>query len=180
MDGALAWIGQVAAWLGLWIPRWIIVDTTHGAVKFVKGSTVMACGPGIHWYWPVTTNFVMHPTARQSSNLKSQTVMTADDKTIAVGGMIVYEIADITAILAYTFDPDETIKDVALSSIHDVCCQLSWAEMREQQRSGALDRKLKTEARKDLDRYGVKVLKMTLTDLAPCRVLKLVNSMSQD
>ena len=180
MEGALAWVGHIADWLGQWIPRWTIVNTNQGAVKFVKGHTAIACGPGIHWWWPVTTNFITYPTARQTANLKSQTVMTSDDRTIAVGGMIVYEVSDITAILAHTFDPDETIKDIALSSIHDACCQLSWHELREQQRNGALDRKLKAEARKDLDRYGIKVLKMTLTDLAPCRVLKLVNATSQD
>ena len=180
MDSALAWIGQVAAWVGQWIPRWVIVNTTCGAVKFVRGHTVVSCGPGIHWYWPVTTNFLMHPIARQTTNLRAQTVMTSDGRTIVVGGMVVYEIADIQKILAHTFDPDETIKDIAMSSAHDVCCQLSWDDLREQQRNGHLDRKLKSEARKDLDSYGVKVLKMTLTDLAPCRVLKIVNSMSQD
>lgn len=164
----------------MWIPRWTIVDTTHGAVKFVKGHTVVACSPGVHWYWPVTTIMQVHPTARQTSNLRSQTVMTSDEKTIAVGGMIVYEISDIEKIIAHTFDPDETIKDIAVSSIHDVCCQLSWSEMREQQRNGALDKKLKAEAKRDLDKFGVRVLKVTLTDLAPCRVLKVINSMSQD
>lgn len=180
MDSALAWVGQVAAWIGQWIPRWVIVTTTCAAVKFVKGHTVVSCAPGIHWYWPVTTIFLMHPTARQTVNLRAQTVMTSDGRTIVVGGMVVYEIADIQKILAHTYDPDETIKDIAMSSAHDVCCQLAWDDLREQQRNGALDRKLKVEARKDLDSYGVKVLKMTLTDLAPCRVLKIVNSMSQD
>jgi regulator of protease activity HflC (stomatin/prohibitin superfamily) len=180
MESALAWIGHIASWIGQWIPRWIIVTTTHGAVKFVRGHTVVTCAPGVHWYWPVLTMFLVHPIARQTANLRSQTVMTSDERTIAVGGMIVYEIADIEKIIAHTFDPDETIKDIAVSSVHDVCCQLSWAEIREYQRNGQLDTKLKKEARRDLERYGVRVLKMTLTDLAQCRVLKVINSTSQD
>ena len=52
--------------------------------------------------------------------------------------------------------------------------------MTEQQRTGELDRKLKAEARKELERYGVRVLKMTLTDLAPVRVLKIVQATTTD
>lgn len=180
MESAVAWIGAIFNWLGAFIPRWVIIDSTHAAVKFVRGSRVVACAAGIIWYWPVTTNLVLHPIARQTANLKSQTIMTSDERTVIVGGLIVFEISDIEKVLAHTFDPDETIKDICLSTIHDVCCQLTWTELHAEQRSGALDRKLRAEAKKDLDRYGVRVIKMTLTDLAPCRVLKLLNAMSQD
>lgn len=180
MESALAWIGQIAAWVGMWIPRWVVINTTMAAVKFVRGSQVVACGPGIHWYWPVTTEMLMHPIARQSNNLKSQTITTKDGRTVVIGGLIVFEIADIEKVLAHTFEPDNTINDITLGSIHDVCCQLTWQELQDGQRDGSLDTLLKKEARRDLDRYGVKVIRMTLTDLAPCRVLKLVTSTSQD
>lgn len=180
MDSALAWIGTIADWVGQFIPRWRIVDTTEAAVKWVRGSRVVVLGPGIHWYFPATTRFVVHPVARQTNNLKSQTITLRDDKVIVVGGLCVFEIKDIEAVLAHTYLPDETIRDITLSAIHDVCCQLSWTEITEQQRSGELDRKLKVEARKDLDRYGVRVLKITLTDLAPVRVLKIVQATTAD
>jgi hypothetical protein len=47
-------------------------------------------------------------------------------------------------------------------------------------RAGALDRELREEAAKGLKSYGVKVLRTTLTDLAPARVLKIVQSTSKD
>lgn len=180
MDSALAWIGQIAAWIGQFIPRWQIVDTTRGAVKFVRGSRVVKLGPGLHWFWPVLTDFHVYPTARQAVDLRAQTFVTEDDKTIVVGGLIVYEIEDIEKILAHTYDPEETIRDITLSAIHDVCCQMSWDELKREQRRGTLDTKLRRESQKGLIDYGVKVLKTTLTDLAPCRVLKLVQSMAKD
>jgi len=180
MGDALAWIGQIAGWIGQFIPRWVIVDTTHAAVKFVRGSNVIPCSAGIHWFWPVTTNMVLHPIARQTSNLKTQTVTTKDKQVRAVGGMIVFEIADIEKILAHTFDPDETIRDITMSAIHDVCCGYTADELHDLQQDGKLERALKAEAKKELDRYGVRVIRMTLTDLAPCRVLKVITSASQD
>lgn len=177
---ALDWIGQIADWIGRFIPRWEIVDTTQAAVKFVKGARVVALGPGIHWFWPITTEFVKYPVARQATDLRAQTLCTTDDKSIVVGGMVVYEITDVEAIVARTYEPDDTIRDIALSAIHDVCSQKSWDELRAAQRAGELDKELRREVAKELGKFGVKVLKTTLTDLAPCRVLKLVTSVSKD
>lgn len=176
MEGALAWISELVQWVGRFVPRWVIVDTTKGAVKFVRGRRVQALGPGLWWYWPATTNLTIYPTARQAVDLRTQTIVTKDDRSIAAGALIVYEIVDIEAIVARTYDPEETVRDVALSAVHDVLCQYTWGELREGVRTGAVDTALRQEAQRGLRTYGVKVLKMTLTDLAPCRVLKLLTT----
>lgn len=175
MDSALGWIGQIAGWFGQWIPRWVIVRTTHGAVKFVGGSRVVALGPGWHIYWPVRTDFVIYPIVRQALNLANQTMETTDHITIMVGGMLVYEVHDISALVAYTFDPDDTIKDIAAAAIHDVCCSKTWDELKIGQQTGKLDTELRNEMKKGLSKYGVTVLRTTLTELAKCRVLKLIS-----
>jgi len=176
MEGALGWISAVADWVGQFIPRWVIVPTTHAAIKFVKGSTVVKLGAGLHFYWPLTTQFVIHPVVRQANDLRAQTIVTTDHRTAVVAGLIVFEVADAEKLLAQTFDPDETIRDVAVSAIHDVCIQYAWPDLHASARSGALDRQLLKEARRHLDRYGVRVLKMTLTDMAPCRVYRVVQA----
>ncbi len=180
MDAAFAWIGQIVAWFGAFVPRWEIIDTTEGGVKWVRGWKVKVLGPGIHWYWPATTKLALYPVARQAEDLRSQTLVTIDDKVIIVGGLIVYEVTDLEPLLAHTYQPALTVKDIALSAIHDVCCQLDWASLKAEQRSGKLDTKLRSEAKKLLEPYGVKVVKMMLTDLAPARVLKLLQSTSAD
>jgi len=180
VEGAFAWLSQLIAWFAQFVPRWQIITTTHGGVKFVRGSKVVPLGPGFHVYWPLVTELIMYPIARQAVDLRTQTFVTSDDKVIAVGGLIVYEIKDIAAILAYTFDPEETIRDIAAGALHDVCCQKSWDELKAGQRNGSLNRELRKDVAKGLDSYGVKVLKTTLTDLAPCRVLKVISSTSKD
>src|SRR5579859_4527310 len=95
MESALAWIGKIADWLGQWIPRWVIFDTTMGGVKFIRGKRAVPLGPGVHFYWPATTILDTYPTARQTDDLRSQTVVTADDKVIVVSGQIVYEVTDV-------------------------------------------------------------------------------------
>jgi regulator of protease activity HflC (stomatin/prohibitin superfamily) len=180
MDGAFAWIGQIVEWFGQFFPRWTIIRTTHAGVKFVKGKKTVALGPGWHVWWPLTTDLLVHPVARQAADLRTQTLMTTDGKTLVVGGLIVYEIKDIEAILAHTWDPDQTIKDITLSAIHDVLVRMSWVEVRTGQELGTLGLKLRRRARRELDKYGVRVLRVTITDLAQTRVYKLMQSTSTD
>lgn len=176
MGEALAWIGYCVEWFGKFIPRWRVLDTTEGMVKFVRGKKVVVCGPGVHFWWPAVTVTNVYPTARQADRLPTQTMCTTDDKTIIVGGMLVYKVDDLGLLLSTTHSAVAAIKDICLSAVHDVCCSMSWAELKDEQQRGTLDTKLKNAAQKQLTEYGVKVVKLMLTDLAPCRVLKLSQS----
>lgn len=180
MDAALGWIGNIIEWFGAFVPRYEIVDTTQGAVKWIGGSRVVTLGPGVHWYWPFRTKFQVYPTARQSEDLRTQTLVTADDVTIVVGGQVTYAIRDLEAILANTFDPAQTVKEIALTAISRVIVEKTWADLKAQFRSGELGKDLKSSLTRELSPYGVRVLKASLTDLAPTRVYKLIQSQSID
>lgn len=180
MNEAFAWLGQVVEWIGRFVPRWEVLDLTQGAVKFVGGKKAVPLGPGIHWYWPVMTKLFIYPTARQADDLRSQTMVTTDDKVIVVGGMIVYEVEDIEKLLAHTYHASQAVKDLSLTVIHDVCCQMSWEELKQGQRKGTLDTRLRNAAKEALEPYGVRVIKAMLTDLAPAEVIKILQSTSRD
>lgn len=196
MDSALAWVGQIAEWIGRFFPRWVILDVTEGGVKYVgyflprglrlrfRGfdgdMRVQILGPGLHWYWPATTKLQEHPTARQADNLPTQTIVTSDDKCVAVSGMLVYEVRDLGAFVTQTFSPMHLVQDISLTAIHDVCSNFTWEELKTKQQKGTLDTALKNAAHKQLEPYGIKVIKCMLTDLAITRVLRLIQTTSQD
>lgn len=176
MDSALAWIGQIAQWVGQFFPRWEIVEPAMNGVKYVRGARVVICPPGIHWYWPVTTKWETHQVARQADRLESQAFVTADGKTIEVGGLLVYRVTDLAALVTICYSPMALIQDIALTAVHDVCCAMSWPDLMTEQRKGTLDTKLKNAAKAQLKEYGVDVIKCMLTDLAPSRVIRLNQS----
>lgn len=176
MDQALGWIGAIIEWFGQFFPRWRVVPTTHGWVKWVKGSTVKSGGAQIVFWWPAVTEIKVYPVVRQALDLRPQTISTKDDKPILVGGLITYRIFDIEKALAETWDVDETIKDSALTAIHRVVSKMTWAELKDAEQQDLLDQKLRAAARKVLEPFGVRVMKMSITDMAPTRVLKLAMS----
>lgn len=180
MDSALAWVGQIAEWVGQFVPRWLILDTTIGGVKFVRGRKVVPLGPGVHWFWPATTSVATYPTATQTDELRSQTVVTTDDKTIDVSALLRYSVSDVAKLLSENYQAKTSIADASLSAIHDVLCEMSWDELKAQQRRGTLKTKLRNAVKKDLGELGVQVISVTLTDMAICRVIKLKQSTRND
>lgn len=178
--GAFDWISSLIEWFGRFIPRWIILDTTEGAVKYVRGHKAVALGPGWHPYWPLTTKFTEYPTAFQADRLPTQTITTADGVAIIVGSMISYTVEDILPLVSQTHSAPTTVSNLALSAVHDICCRMDWATLQDEQRRGTLDTKLRNMAQKRLAKYGVNVDELVLIDMAKTRVIKIMQSTSQE
>lgn len=187
IDSAFGWIGDIVRWFGQFFPQWKIVITTQGAVKFKsfrllhpfdRRMVIETVQPGFMMVWPLVTDCTIYPTARQANNLREQTLVTVDNQTVTVGAVIVYEIHDLEAIIAHTYDPEETIMEIAMTAVHEACCKRTWQELLEGQRRSTLDTVLKNEVQKQLRGYGVTVLKVALTDLAPTRVYRLMQTQS--
>lgn len=196
MDSAFAWIGWIFEWLGKFFPRWQVLDTTEGGVKFQGfmlprrlrvrfggydgDMRVTLCEPGLHWWWPATTRLEVYPTARQADNLPTQMMVTTDGKVVAVSGMLVYRVADLLKLFPTTYSAVRLVQDITLTAVHDVCCEMSWETLQSEQRSGKLNTKLKNAVKKQLEEYGIEVIKCMLTDLAPGRIYRMINSTQQD
>lgn len=196
MESALAWIGQIASWFGQWIPRRPTLDTTEGAIKYegfilprkwrVKCGgfdgdlRVHVCGPGMHWWWPATSKWEPYPTARQTDRLESQVMESKDNKTFLVSGTLTYEVFDLGLLVPKTHSPTRNTLEIAMTAMHDVCCEMDWHVLQEEQRKGTIKTKLGTAAKKELAEYGVRVIRLRLNTLARCRVLKVAQSVSNE
>lgn len=192
MTDAFAWIGQIAEWVGQWIPRRMILDTTEGAVKytgfflparlrrFKDDMRVTICKAGIHWYWPASSSWVPYPIARQTDRLETQTMETSDGKTFLVSGTLTYRVRDLAMLVPQNHSPVTATIDVAMTALHDVCCAMTWEALQDEQRRGTLKTKLRNAAQRDLEDIGVEVLRLKLNSLARCRVLKISQSTSSE
>jgi regulator of protease activity HflC (stomatin/prohibitin superfamily) len=180
METAFAWIGQIVEWLGRFIPRLVILDTTQGAIKYKHGKTPVAYGPGLHFFWPLVTTWETYPTARQTDRLETQTMESKDGKTFLVSGTLTYCVEDLSKLLPVVAFATRNTIDIAMTALHDVCCDFDWAELQREQQRGTLKTKLRNEAQHQLGEYGIRVIKLQLNTLARCRVLKVSQSLSNE
>lgn len=171
IDAAFSWIGEIARFLGRLLPRPLIVKSSHGAVKYVRGYKVIELKPGWHLYWPIMTEVEMSPVVRQVLNLPTQLLETSDGATVAVSGMIEYEVDDVICYLAECENAYESIDNVATAAIREVVTKLEHADLRAA--SGSVDRLLTNASRRVLKDYGVYVLKARLSDFARVRPLHI-------
>lgn len=186
--GALDWIGDLVRWVAQWIPRWVTIPVTEAAIKhegfflpswlrsFKDDIRITALGPGLHWYWPATSQLEKYPIAYQMDHLPSQTFETEDGHSITVGGIVSYRITDVKALLANTHSAVHTIRIAALSAIHDVISRMTLAQLKLEQRKGTLKTKLRNAVQKPLTEFGVKIEECMLTDLTRSRAYRLINS----
>lgn len=181
MDSALAWIGQVAEWFGQFIPRRTVLDSTEAAVKWVSGHDPILCPPGTcPWWWPWTSKIECFPIARQTDGIETQTLETKDGKNFIVNGTLTYEVTDLLKLLTSVHSAVTAIAEIATSALNDVLCKMTWDEIQDEQRKGTLKTKLRAAAAKELDEYGIKVIRFKLNSLARCRVLKVSQSIAAE
>lgn len=180
VESALAWIGQVAEWFGQFIPRRVVLDTTEGAVKWVNGSDPIYCGPGKHWWWPWTTKWSVFPTVRQTVSIETQTLESLDGKTFIVSGTLTYAVTDLLKLLTTTHDADTAIAEIASTVLSDILPSMTWDDLYKEQRRGTIKTKLKNGAARELEVYGVDVLRFKINSLARCRVLKVSQSTASE
>lgn len=174
MEGALSWFGSLIEWFGQWIPHILIVRTTHGGVKFIRGHKVKEIKPGIHLYWPITTDVEIIPIVRQTFNLKSQRIATQDNKTISVSVVIIFMIDDVLKALTETWCYHDTVCDTAQAAVVEVLVKKSYDEL-----VTNIDTDIKNQlsitVRKRLKKFGVYVESAQLSDYAKTLVVTTIS-----
>ncbi len=189
MEAALAWVGQIFDFLFSLLPTIFVCRTTHEGVKFKAGDNVKVVRHdngilwptfsyrypwfwlrkcGIHFYWPIVTEYELVPIKRQTNKLVPQYLCTADNKTVGVCGILVYEVSDVEKLLTECDDYDDTIRDIALASIKTVIVQHDQKFILEH--SEKFDKELTKVLKQQLRVFGIKTIRCTLSDFAPCKV----------
>lgn len=170
MESAFAWLGDIINWFGKFIPRVFIMKATHGGIAFKRGKHVIKLDPGLHVYWPFTTELATYPIVRQTSNLPTQVLMSKDGKPVVVGGIVVYKINDIVKALRDVWDLDDTIRDISLLAISKIIFNKTVVEIRKHHE--IINKELTEELRQKLGEFGVDIVTFCISDYSTCVVIK--------
>jgi regulator of protease activity HflC (stomatin/prohibitin superfamily) len=178
MDAALGWIGEIIAWIACWIPQIIHVKATEKGVKYIR-SRAELIEPGLHLYWPITTQVNLYPVVRQVLDLPTQTVVCKDETAsggstaVAVGGVVIYTITDLYMFLVDNYDASASMVEAAQTGIRKAVL----AESVQSINGGraAIDNRLTKEVQAAVKSFGVEVEAARLTTFSPTQVLSLLS-----
>ena len=159
MDAALGWIGDLVRYFARLVPRLQLVRITEGAIKF-RRAKALEVGPGLHWWWPVTTEIDVYPVVRQVISLEQQMIQTGEGKTIVVDGVIVYTIDDLYTFCVENDDAEENMAELAQAGMRKAVLGTPFEEINGGR--AKFDNRLTTEAQKSLKGFGVAIETMRL------------------
>lgn len=171
MDKAFGWLGEIFQTLLKVIPWLVIVPATHRGVAFVRGFKVKEWPPGLHWYWPVVTNYKLMVVVRQTVRIQTKIIMTKDLKTVMVGALITYHINDVIAAGVHIADLSSDVIERAQAAIL-VAVSKNTIETIQNDRS-AFNKELTERSAEVLNGYGVEIHQTQLTEFAPCTAIAI-------
>jgi len=163
MDAALGWIGDLVRYFARLIPRLQLVRITERAVKF-RRAKALEVGPGLHWWWPVTTEMDVVPVVRQIVSLEQQLIQTHEGRTIVVDGVIVYSISDLYTFCVENHDAEENMAELAQAGLRKAVLSTSFEEIGSGR--AKFDNRLTAEAQRSLKGFGVEIESMRLQSCA--------------
>ena len=168
-------------WLFRFLPEPLAKRAAH-YLPFTKKKQswckTVTLGPGIHWYWPKTTEIDVLPVERQTLDLPVQTVWTADLQNVSVRGEVVFVVEDIRLAVCKTFDFQQTIQDVAQFVVVSVVSGKSVAELAESMRGDQLTIQFTELLSAELNSYGVGVERAFFADFTKCSAIRVYGEQS--
>ena len=99
-------------------------------MAWVRGKHIRLLAPGLHFWWPLTTEVEVIVTARQTLAIPDQVMVTKDGKKVVVKTLVVYRIPDpVRAIGKLNWDCDTTINDLTQSAVVRVVATHNYDEI---------------------------------------------------
>lgn len=149
------------------LPRLVLVPATHEGAAFVFGRNVRRWGAGLHWYWPVATQYKMIAVVRQTQLIQSKVVMTRHHQTVIVGALLANYVDDGVTALAKVADLASDVMEGSHGTIYETINTYTLEEI--QSDRTAFKDVLTQRASDAMNGYGIQIIQVQLTELAPTR-----------
>ena len=171
MDKVLGWIGEIFQTLLKMIPWLVVVRATHKGVMFSWGKNVRKWEPGVHWYWPIVSNYTLYTVVRQTQLIQPKITMTADLQTVIVGACITYHIEDIVKVLTTVADLASDVVERAIPVLLELIANKTLQEIQANRRG--FNDHLTTESQIRLADLGISIHEVVVTELSTSRSIAI-------
>ncbi len=145
----------------IWIPRVILVRSTHGGVKWCMKlwdnaePDVTELKPGLHFYWPLTSEYELTITARRPVDIPTMSILTSDGRSLIVSAAVVFRINNVLAALGErNWDVDSTLVDVTQAAIFRAIRRRSFQQLIDGDVDELID-ELTENTKKSLVKFGI-------------------------
>lgn len=145
-----------------------IVDQWDEAVVLRYGKFHKVFKPGLYFKIPFLDSVWRCTIITQSIDIPPQSVTTADGHNVVVKGIIRFSVVDIKTFLLTITQPADVLTDTTGGMIREIIEDTEWYNITD------IDKKLTSEVGKFVKKWGIKVERVTLTDLQIANSIRVI------
>jgi len=145
-----------------------IIDEWEEAIILRNGKYIKTVKPGLYFKIPFFDSVWKHTVITQSIDIPPQSITTADGENVVVKGIIRFSIIDIKTFLTTITEPQDVLTDTTGGMIREIIEDTRWVNIID------IDKRLTSEVGKFVKKWGIKVEKVTLTDLQIANSIRII------
>lgn len=154
------------------LPFFVINQYDEG-VLLRRGLFVKQVTGGIYFKIPFLDEVISQTVVMTTMQLPAQSLYTKDKKHIVVKAIIKYSVEDVKTLLLESFDAVDAISDTTQGIIKDEIMDLNLSEITKD-----TDKTITAKAKKEARRWGIKIDRVTFTNLGEIKSIRLFNETS--
>lgn len=155
----------------------VVVHPWQGAGVMRLGLYHRTLGPGYHAKWPLLEDVVETETCETTMRLPPQSLMTKDGKDLVTTGTLRYQLVDVKPYVCDVYDQKDALADNAMGAIASVIRNRTLEQLQDED---GTSRAIIDLVRKRVNKYGFKILNVTLTDFSRARSFRLIQAGPKD
>jgi len=151
---------------------WVIIQPWETGLIVRNGKRIKVRTKGIYFKLPYFDSVYVQENRLRVSEMPMQTLTSKDDKTITLNSSFGYSISDLEKLYQTLFQPETTLKNIAMSTIAEVIFN---NDLQLISPSG-IERKVLEKLR--ADDYGIKFEYFKITNFAIVKTFRLIQDQS--
>lgn len=149
------------------VPFFIVNEWEQG-IMLRAGKFNKVLMPGLYVKIPFLDSVWKYTVITQSIDIPPQSTTTADNYNVVVKGIIRYSIFDIKSFLMNINQPADVLTDTTGGMIREIIENTRWENLVD------VDKRLTREVGTFVKKWGIKVEKVTLTDLQMADSIRII------
>jgi regulator of protease activity HflC (stomatin/prohibitin superfamily) len=165
-----SWLKDLLVTWYEWLLPFTVIDAYEEAVVLRLGKFHRQLGPGFHLIVPFgVERAISDEVVPRVINLSSQSLTTSDGVSAVIGGAVTFSISDIRKAMLEVKTVHQAIADSCCGAIGQAVRGAQWDALT----SDAFIKELTSKCREYARKYGLRIERVQLTDLARMRALRL-------
>ena len=147
-----------------------VINAYEGAIVLRLGKYHRTLAPGLHFKWPFVEQAFSSRTCVTTLRLSPQTLTTKDDVPVVVSAIVKYQINDVKLYHLQIWDAADVLADVTMGAIRFAVNAVPYTALIAQ----PPEPQVLEAVRKEVNKYGFRVHKITFIDLGRVKSLRLL------